>query len=283
MFPVTILLVLLISTNCAAAENSSIMSTVPRTELILNPKTQTRRTRCNTNDDCGTNRLCIHKTTHKYCSQDSGQCSCVTACDSADDCPNSKCASGGEGNDFPFICFSCSSIDKVIKELPKDNCPTDNCYDTGCKKGHVCVERDFGRYTMCRASNRACSCSLACDGTGICREHNAQCGIYAEDGIKSLQLCFTCTSVNITVVEGEACKPTEPSTTAIPQSMGGQQPDNDTPIALIVGISLSLVSVIIVVLLLLICRRSENTNHSNTEGPVKNVFVFRKIHVFFRA
>lgn len=263
MAPVTLLFIMLKVCNCAMAEHSgTIMQTVSQRSSKFNQWLNTLTTTCSTNSECATNHICVNRKTGTNCSPNNGTCGCVRACDSADDCPTGKCAAHGEGNEFPLVCFTCGS-DAVVRESPGHNCLTKYCYDSGCSRGFVCVERDLGRYTACRASHVSCSCSLSCDGSGICRDRNAQCGIYSIDGIDSLLICFTCNSINISVIEWKACGEPESSITAPPPPPLGirEQTDTGIPVVLIVGILLIVVSFIIAVVLFFLCRRS--TGESN--------------------
>lgn len=279
MFHITLLFIILISVFRLVTGSSSISSTIPMKELVLSPNTRSRNFSCRTSNDCTSNKICVNTLTKKYCSSEGSPCLCVAECDAPEDCNGSKCAKGGEGKDFPPVCFTCGSTN-ITNEIPGHDCPTENCYDTGCDPGSVCVERDFGRFTMCKKSNKSCSCGLACDGSGICIDYGAKCGVSDIGGVDTLRLCFTCESENITVLEGQACGSPKPSVTSMPPSSVGEKTDNDIPIALVVGISLIAVSLIIAVVLLLICRRSNNANESNGEGTVKNLFIFQKIHFF---
>lgn len=280
MFQTTFILLLLSITKQAVAHSASTLSISSVSNLILTAKVESQSLFCTTDSDCKDNGLCIDDKTKKYCSSGNTTCTCATPCDSPDDCYHTKCASGGDGNDFPLVCFTCGS--NVLNVIPGHKCPTENCYETGCRKGTLCVERDFGQFTTCTALHNNCSCALECDGTGICNSVGAQCGIMNRNGIKSSSICFTCDSENVTVLEGQACGSPQPTATPSPPSMIGNHTDGDTPVALVVGIALSVISVIIIVLLLFICWRSNNSTDSTGEEPITHFYIFQKVHLFFK-
>lgn len=281
MCPTIIFILILVSPSCAVPGPSSLSSTTPISNIALPRKTNFRDRLCTTDNDCEANGVCINQRSKKYCSIDNSTCVCARACDKAEDCPGFKCASFNEGKDYPSICFTCGS-DNVTNVIPGHGCPTQSCYASGCNTGDVCVERDRGHSTACRQWNNACLCSRLCDGSGICNKLGGQCAFSTIDGVKSLQICFGCESDSLTVLEGSACgspKPTNPPSTP---SVMGNHSNRDTPIALIVGISLTIVSVIIAIAGLLIWKTRNNANQRNEDNTVNKVFIFQNIYFFPR-